>query len=149
MWALRAAVRRALRQSRPGRGCTTPGHPAPSRPARAFAAAAAGHGGPGDQDGLGGRDRGRARGWGGRAGEDEEEEQQEQEEGQEQLLQREPLLPVGAQRVCVVHPEIKWGPSRPPLTRGDSAPPEGTGTRGGGAGGSEGRSKGRYSVSQA
>ncbi|XP_066241348.1 putative GTP-binding protein 6 [Saccopteryx leptura] len=37
----------------------------------------------------------------------------------EELLLREPLLPAGAQRVCLVHPEVKWGPAKPQLTRAE------------------------------
>jgi len=45
----------------------------------------------------------------------EEEEEAEEEE----LLRRDPLLPVGTQRVCLIHPEVKRGPGKPQLTRGD------------------------------
>ena len=43
----------------------------------------------------------------------------EGEEDEEELLRRDPLLPAGTQRVCLVHPEVKWGPGKPQGTRGD------------------------------
>lgn len=37
----------------------------------------------------------------------EGEEPEEEEEEEEELLSREPLLPAAAQRVCVLHPEVR------------------------------------------
>ncbi|XP_038014039.1 putative GTP-binding protein 6 isoform X1 [Motacilla alba alba] len=54
------------------------------------------------------------------AGGDEEEEEEEEEEDEaalEELLAPSPLAPgPGAQRVAVVHPAVKWGPQKSPLT---------------------------------
>ncbi|XP_038612950.1 putative GTP-binding protein 6 isoform X1 [Tachyglossus aculeatus] len=41
------------------------------------------------------------------------------DEEEEPLLRAEPLLPLGSQRVFLVHPDIKWGPKKPTLTRVD------------------------------
>uniref|UniRef100_A0A8C9Q4P4 Hflx-type G domain-containing protein n=1 Tax=Spermophilus dauricus TaxID=99837 RepID=A0A8C9Q4P4_SPEDA len=38
---------------------------------------------------------------------------------QEELLRSDPLLPAGTQRVCLVHPEVKWGAGKPQLTRAE------------------------------
>ncbi|XP_032963419.1 putative GTP-binding protein 6 isoform X2 [Rhinolophus ferrumequinum] len=117
MWALRAAVRprawlfRMVVRAAP---------PLPACPVRALAAF--GPGGPGDLRGRGGGGRGpRADGWRSRAGEEDEEEPEdaEEEEEEEELLRRDPLLPAGTQRVCLVHPEVKWGPGKPQLTRAE------------------------------
>ncbi|XP_036091628.1 putative GTP-binding protein 6 isoform X1 [Rousettus aegyptiacus] len=126
MWALRAAVRPGARVSRSGgcvprvvrcRGAPRVAHLPPPWPERALAAF-----GPGDPRGLqhrGGGGRGpRADGRGGRAGEEEEEDEEpegaeQEEEDVEELLSRAPLLPAGTQRVCLVHPEVKWGPGKP------------------------------------
>ncbi|XP_053747931.1 putative GTP-binding protein 6 [Panthera pardus] len=55
-----------------------------------------------------------------RTGEVEEpEDAEDEEEEEEELLRRDPLLPVGTQRVCLVHPEVQWGPGKPQLTRAD------------------------------
>ncbi|XP_010829399.1 PREDICTED: putative GTP-binding protein 6 [Bison bison bison] len=35
------------------------------------------------------------------------------------LLRRDPLLPAGTQRVCLVHPEVKWGPGKTQGTRAE------------------------------
>ncbi|KAM9593694.1 putative GTP-binding protein 6 [Morphnus guianensis] len=54
--------------------------------------------------------------------EDEEEEVEEEEEDAEleELLGPSPLaVEPGAQRVAVVHPAVKWGPKKPPLTRAE------------------------------
>ncbi|XP_039770107.1 putative GTP-binding protein 6, partial [Ornithorhynchus anatinus] len=53
----------------------------------------------------------------GRDGGGGEEEGEEEEE--EPLLRTEPLLPLGSQRVFLVHPDIKRGPKKPTLTRVD------------------------------
>ncbi|XP_074671068.1 putative GTP-binding protein 6 [Strix aluco] len=57
------------------------------------------------------------------SGEDEEEEEEEEEEDEEDEAELEELLgpsPLavqpGAQRVAVVHPAVKWGPKKSPLT---------------------------------
>ncbi|XP_057874306.1 putative GTP-binding protein 6 [Melospiza georgiana] len=62
--------------------------------------------------------------WNGAAGpggdvekEEEEEEEEEDEAALEELLAPSPLAPgPGAQRVAVVHPAVKWGPQKSPLT---------------------------------
>ncbi|XP_064567655.1 putative GTP-binding protein 6 [Zonotrichia leucophrys gambelii] len=60
--------------------------------------------------------------WNGAAGaggdeEKEEEEEEEDEAALEELLAPSPLAPgPGAQRVAVVHPAVKWGPQKSPLT---------------------------------
>ncbi|XP_032129699.1 putative GTP-binding protein 6, partial [Sapajus apella] len=118
MWALRAAVRPRFRLfplccSRPA-----PRAPAPSFPARGLAAV--GRGGPGNLEGPWGRGRGlRADGGRSCAGDDEEEPEDSDEDAEEELLQREPLLPAGTQRVCLVHPDVKWGPRKPQMTRAE------------------------------
>ncbi|KAM5290586.1 putative GTP-binding protein 6 [Glossophaga mutica] len=125
MWTLRAAVRpgaalsRVVR-SRPALRVAPP--PLPPCPDRALAAL--GPGAPGGPQGRGGGGRGpRADGRSGgvgAAGEREEPEDAEnEEEEEEELLRSEPLLPAGAQRVCLVHPEVKWGPGKPQLTRAE------------------------------
>ena len=117
MWALRAAIRPAAWLSRVvlGRRAPRPAPPLLVCPERAFAAF---H--PGDLKGRGGGGRGpptddpRSR-----TGEVEEpEDAEDEEEEEEELLRRDPLLPVGTQRVCLVHPEVKWGPGKLQLTRG-------------------------------
>lgn len=128
MWALRAAVR-----SRPWLSRVVPraAPPLPACPLRALAAF--GPGGPGDLRGRGGGGRGpRADGWRSRAGEEDEEEPEdaEEEEEEEELLRRDPLLPAGTQRVCLVHPEVKWGPGKPQLTRGNPGLTHGRGLGG-------------------
>ncbi|KAM4904757.1 putative GTP-binding protein 6 [Sylvia borin] len=51
------------------------------------------------------------------AGGDEEEEEGEDEAALEELLGPSPLSPgPGAQRVAIVHPAVKWGPQKSPLT---------------------------------
>nr|XP_054107626.1 putative GTP-binding protein 6 [Callithrix jacchus] len=118
MWALRAAVRPRLRLSPVCRGRPTPKAPAPSCPARGLAAF--GRGGPGNLEGPWGRGRG-LRADGGRScpGEDEEEPEDADDDAEEELLQREPLLPAGTQRVFLVHPDVKWGPGKPQMTRAE------------------------------
>lgn len=55
----------------------------------------------------------------GRDGEEEEEELEEDEAELEELLGPSPLAPApGAQRVAIVHPAVKWGPKKSPLTTG-------------------------------
>ncbi|XP_045327862.1 putative GTP-binding protein 6 isoform X1 [Leopardus geoffroyi] len=118
MWALRAAIRPAAWLSRVvlGRRAPRPAPPLLVCPERAFAAF-----GPGDLKGRGGGGRGPpADGPRSRTGEVEEpEDAEDEEEEEEELLRRDPLLPVGTQRVCLVHPEVKWGPGKPQLTRAD------------------------------
>ncbi|XP_037680586.1 putative GTP-binding protein 6 [Choloepus didactylus] len=115
MWALRAAVRAGLRPPRAPRGRPPPG-PRPPPPCSARALVAFGPRGPGLEGAAGGARGPRAEGRRVRAG---EEETEEEEEEQQLLLLTEPLLPGGAQRVCVVHPEVKWGARSPQLTRAE------------------------------
>ncbi|XP_053747496.1 putative GTP-binding protein 6 isoform X2 [Panthera pardus] len=118
MWALRAAIRPAAWLPRVvlGRRAPRPAPPLLVCPERAFAAFD-----PGDLKGRGGGGRGPpADGPRSRTGEVEEpEDAEDEEEEEEELLSRDPLLPVGTQRVCLVHPEVKWGPGKPQLTRAD------------------------------
>ncbi|XP_054962148.1 putative GTP-binding protein 6 [Pan paniscus] len=118
MWALRAAVRPGLRLSRVGRGRSAPRVAAPSCPARALAAV--GRRSPGNLEGPWGGGRGlRADGGRSRTGDDEEEPEDADENAEEELLRGEPLLPAGTQRVCLVHPDVKWGPGKPQMTRAE------------------------------
>ncbi|KAK1327452.1 hypothetical protein QTO34_013088 [Cnephaeus nilssonii] len=123
MWTLRAAVRRGAWLSRlfPRRPAprSAPPPPPPHWPERALATF--GTGNAGGLQGRGGGGRGpRAHGGTSGAGEEEEEGPEDaEEEEEEELLRREPLLPSGTQRVCLVHPEIKGGPRRPTLTRAE------------------------------
>ncbi|XP_022374062.1 putative GTP-binding protein 6 [Enhydra lutris kenyoni] len=114
MWALRAAVRPGAWVSRVvrGRGAPKAAPPLPALPDRALAAF-----GPGGLKGPGGGGRGpRADGPSSRTGEEEEEpEDAEEEEEEEELLRRDPLLPAGTQRVCLIHPEVKRGPRKQQL----------------------------------
>ncbi|XP_036167043.1 putative GTP-binding protein 6 isoform X2 [Myotis myotis] len=126
MWTLRAAVRRGAWLSRLVRGrpvprAAPPPLPPPPWPGRALAAFGTGKAGGLQGRGGGGGGRGpRAHGGTSGAGEAEEEpEDEEEEEEEEELLRREPLLPSGTQRVCLVHPEIKGGPRKPTLTRAE------------------------------
>ncbi|CAK6431693.1 unnamed protein product [Pipistrellus nathusii] len=127
MWILRAAVRRGAWLSRQVRGRPVPRAAPPPPPQWTERALAAfGTGSAGGLRGRGGGGRG-PRAHGGSSGaeeseeepEDAEEEEEDEEEEEEELLRREPLLPSGAQRVCLVHPEIKWGPQKPTLTRAE------------------------------
>lgn len=55
----------------------------------------------------------------GAGGDEEEEEEEDDEAALEELLAPSPLAPgPGAQRVAVVHPAVKWGPQKSPLTTG-------------------------------
>ncbi|XP_077891345.1 putative GTP-binding protein 6 isoform X4 [Ictidomys tridecemlineatus] len=119
MWALRAAVRPGLRLSRVGRGrLVSRAAPPPPGPVRALAAT--GRYGPGGREGPGSAERRKANGRTTHAGEDEEEPEDEgEEEEEEELLRSDPLLPAGTQRVCLVHPEVKWGAGKPQLTRAE------------------------------
>ncbi|XP_039101256.1 putative GTP-binding protein 6 [Hyaena hyaena] len=120
MWALRAAVRPGAWLTRVIRGRPAPRAAPPLLvcPERALAAF-----GPGGLKGRGGGGRGPpADGVRSRTGEEEEPEdaeEEEEEEEEEELLRRDPLLPVGTHRVCLVHPEVKWGPGKPQLTRAE------------------------------
>lgn len=121
MWALRAAVRPGVCLSRVVRGCRAlrVASLLPPWPQRALAAFGPGYPGGLQERGSGGRGP-RADGRRSRAGEEEDEEPEgaeQEEEDVEELLRREPLLPAGAQRVCLVHPEVKWGPGEPLQTR--------------------------------
>ncbi|XP_047572568.1 putative GTP-binding protein 6 isoform X1 [Lutra lutra] len=115
MWALRAAFRPGAWVSRVvrGRGAPKAAPPLPALPDRALAAF-----GPGGLKGPGGGGRGpRADGSSSRTGEEEEEpEDAEEEEEEKELLRRDPLLPAGTQRVCLIHPEVKRGPRKQQLT---------------------------------
>ncbi|XP_008851269.1 putative GTP-binding protein 6 isoform X1 [Nannospalax galili] len=105
MWALLAAVRPGLRLFRVGRGLQTP-HPVPPwPPCSVRALVAAGRWDPGNRR-LGGVD---GRGCGERPEDDQEEEEEEKDEAE--LLSHQPLLLAGAQRVCVLHPDVKGGTS--------------------------------------
>ncbi|XP_058906489.1 putative GTP-binding protein 6 isoform X2 [Kogia breviceps] len=121
MWTLRAAVRPASQLFRVVSGCGAPrvAPPLPPCPERALAAFRGGLGGP-EGRGVGGRGP-RADGRGSRTGgkEDEEEPEDAEEEEEEELLRRDPLLPAGTQRVCLVHPDVKWGPGKPQGTRAE------------------------------
>ncbi|KAM8750108.1 putative GTP-binding protein 6 [Rhynchonycteris naso] len=118
MWTLRAAVRRGACLSRVERGRSVlRAAPPPPCPQRALAVF--GPDGPGSLQGRGGGGRGpRADGRRSRAGEVEDGAEDAEHE-EEKLLRREPLLPAGTQRVCLVHPEVKWGPAKPQLTRAE------------------------------
>lgn len=123
MWAVRAAVRPGFWLFHVARGCGAPRAAPPLSPCPERALAAF-RGGLGCPEGRGGGGRGpRADGrrsrTGGKEGEEEPEAAEEEEEEEEELLRRDPLLPAGTQRVCLVHPDVKWGPGKPPGTRGD------------------------------
>uniref|UniRef100_A0A8D2JSZ7 Putative GTP-binding protein 6 n=1 Tax=Sciurus vulgaris TaxID=55149 RepID=A0A8D2JSZ7_SCIVU len=119
MWALRAAVRPGLRLSRVGRARPIP-RAAPPPPCPVRALAATGRCGRGGREEPGSAGRSKPNGRTVRAGEDEEEpEDEEEEEEEEELLRSEPLLPAGTQRVCLVHPEVKWGAGKAQLTRAE------------------------------
>ncbi|XP_077002165.1 putative GTP-binding protein 6 [Tamandua tetradactyla] len=129
MWALRAAVRPGLRPPRVPRGRPAPGsRPPPPPPCLARALSALGPRGPGQKGSEGGARSPRVESLRTRAGVEEAEEEQsdadeeneeEEEDEEEELLPREPLLPGGSQRVCVVHPEVKGGARSPQLTRAE------------------------------
>ncbi|XP_023971253.1 putative GTP-binding protein 6 isoform X2 [Physeter macrocephalus] len=119
MWTLRAAVRPGSRLFRVVRGCGAPrgAPPLPPCPERALAAF---RGGLGSPEGRGGGGRGpRADGRRSRTGGKEDEEEPEDAEEEDELLRRDPLLPAGTQRVCLVHPDVKWGPGKPQGTRAE------------------------------
>ncbi|XP_064133921.1 putative GTP-binding protein 6 [Loxodonta africana] len=117
MWSLRAAVRAGLRLSSRGRSGVRAAPPGQLLRLVAF--------GPGV---LGPERQGRGR-WGPRSDErkararDEEPEdadpEGEEEEEEAVLPRREPLLPAGVQRVCLLHPEVKGGARKPPATRAE------------------------------
>lgn len=120
MWALRAAVRGGTWLSRAVRGCRPPRAALllpPPHPERALAAL---RGGLGCSDGREGGGRSpRADGRRSLADAEEQPEDAEEDEDEEELLRADPLLPAGTQRVCLVHPEVKWGRAKPQGTRGD------------------------------
>ncbi|XP_073920299.1 putative GTP-binding protein 6 isoform X2 [Castor canadensis] len=110
MWALRAAVRPGLRLFRVGRGRPVPRTvPWPHYPANALSAT--GRWGSGSRDGPRGGGRG--------SGVGDEEDPHNEEEEEEELLCRDPLLPAGTQRVCLVHPEVKGEAGKQRLTRAE------------------------------
>ncbi|XP_029786719.1 putative GTP-binding protein 6 isoform X1 [Suricata suricatta] len=117
MWALRAAIRPGAWLAHAVRGRRAPRTAPPLLVCSERALAAFG---PGVLKGRGGRGQDPAAdGLRSRTGEEEEPEDAEEEEKEEELLRRDPLLPVGTQRVCLVHPEIKWGPGKPQPTRAE------------------------------
>uniref|UniRef100_A0A2K6EWC0 GTP binding protein 6 (putative) n=1 Tax=Propithecus coquereli TaxID=379532 RepID=A0A2K6EWC0_PROCO len=119
MWALRAAVRPGLWLPRLSRGCPAP-RVTPPLPCPARALASFGRRGPGSSEGPASGGRGpRAHGRVRQAGEDEEEpgDSDEEEEDEEEEEEEDLLLPTGTQRVCLVHPEVKWGPGKPQMTK--------------------------------
>ncbi|KAJ8784315.1 hypothetical protein J1605_008320 [Eschrichtius robustus] len=118
MWALRAAVRSGPWFSRVVRGCRAP-RAAPLLPPCPVRALATFRGGLGGPEGRGPRADGRGSRTGGKEDEEEPEDAEEEDEEEEELLRRDPLLPAGTQRVCLVHPDVKWGPGKPQGTRGD------------------------------
>ncbi|KAM8752485.1 LOW QUALITY PROTEIN: putative GTP-binding protein 6 [Rhynchonycteris naso] len=111
MWTLGTGVRWGACLSRVARGRSAlrAAPPPPPHPQRALTAF--GPGAVGDLKGRGGGGRGPcANGRRSRAGEAEDKE----------LLRREHLLPARAQRMCLVHPEVKgWGPAKPQPTRAE------------------------------
>ena len=121
MWALRAlraAGRGGAWLSRAVRGCRPPRAallPPPPHPERALAAVRGGLRCSEGREGGGGGSR--ADGQRSRADGEEEPKDAEEEEDEEELLRRDPLLPAGTQRVCLVHPEVKWGPGKTQGTR--------------------------------
>ncbi|XP_022417617.1 putative GTP-binding protein 6 isoform X1 [Delphinapterus leucas] len=122
MWAVRAAVRPGFWLFRVARDCGAPRAAPPLSPCPERALAAF-RGGLGCPEGRGGGGRGpgadgRRSRTGGKEGEEEPEAAEEEEE-EEELLRRDPLLPAGTQRVCLVHPDVKWGPGKPPGTRAE------------------------------
>uniref|UniRef100_A0A4W2FP26 Putative GTP-binding protein 6 n=1 Tax=Bos indicus x Bos taurus TaxID=30522 RepID=A0A4W2FP26_BOBOX len=123
MWALRAlraAGRGGAWLSRAVRGCRPPRAallPPPPHPERALAAVRGGLGCSEGREGGGGGSR--ADGQRSRADGEEEPKDAEEEEDEEELLRRDPLLPAGTQRVCLVHPEVKWGPGKTQGTRAE------------------------------
>ncbi|XP_055420188.1 putative GTP-binding protein 6 [Bubalus kerabau] len=120
MWALRAAVRGGAWLSRAVRGCRPPRAALPPQPPHPERALATFRGGLGCSEGREGGGGGpRADGRRSRADGEEEPEDAEEEEDEEELLRRDPLLPAGTQRVCLVHPEVKWGPGKPQGTRAE------------------------------
>uniref|UniRef100_A0AAA9ST82 GTP binding protein 6 (putative) n=1 Tax=Bos taurus TaxID=9913 RepID=A0AAA9ST82_BOVIN len=129
MWALRAlraAGRGGAWLSRAVRGCRPPRAallPPPPHPERALAAVRGGLGCSEGREGGGGGSR--ADGQRSRADGEEEPKDAEEEEDEEELLRRDPLLPAGTQRVCLVHPEVKWGPGKTQGTRGGGGPSAG------------------------
>ncbi|KAB0372565.1 hypothetical protein FD755_016357 [Muntiacus reevesi] len=120
MWALRAAVRGGAWLSRAVRGCRPPRAalpPPPPHPERALAAL---RGGLGCSDGREGGGRSpRADGRRSLADAEKDPEDAEEDEDEEELLRADPLLPAGTQRVCLVHPEVKWGRGKPQGTRAE------------------------------
>nr|XP_048280681.1 putative GTP-binding protein 6 isoform X2 [Myodes glareolus] len=103
MAATRAAVRPALRLLLSRGLAPRYATPCPPQPARAGSV---------DIRSPCGRIRSgsHVRSWESRAGvvrEDGEEPEEEEEEEEEELLSREPLLPAAAQRVCVLHPDVR------------------------------------------
>ncbi|XP_068929012.1 putative GTP-binding protein 6 [Petaurus breviceps papuanus] len=121
MWTLRAAVRRGLPLVRAACSFREGFAPGP-RDRRVRALSTFGGHNLGQGKSLTGSGGGATAGRG-RKEEDEEEEEageeEEEEEDEELLLPREPLLPQGAQRVFLLHPDVKWGAKKQTLTRAE------------------------------
>ncbi|XP_051840578.1 putative GTP-binding protein 6 [Antechinus flavipes] len=119
MWTLRAAVRRGLPLLRAACSFREGFVPAPrGRRVRALSTFGGKNLDKGSLlSGSGGEPIAR-KGW---KEEDEEEDEtgEEDEEHEELLLEREPLLPQGAQRVFLLHPDVKWGTKKQTLTRAE------------------------------
>ncbi|KAM6149236.1 putative GTP-binding protein 6 [Rhynchocyon petersi] len=119
MWTLRAAVRAARvsfvsRGHLPARSALPPCACGPVR-----VLSAGGSGSPGSE----GQRRGGRGPWRTAAPGEEPEgaaSEWDEDEEEEDLLRQEPLLlTVGVQRVCLVHPDVKWGARKPQLTRAE------------------------------
>ncbi|XP_072470635.1 putative GTP-binding protein 6 isoform X2 [Notamacropus eugenii] len=117
MWTLRAAVRRGLPLVRVACSFRAGFAPDP-RDRRVRALSTFGGQSPDKGSSLTGSGGGAIAGRG-RKEEDEEEDEAGEEEDEELLLKRELLLPQGAQRVFLLHPDVKWGAKKPTLTRAE------------------------------
>ncbi|XP_036603316.1 putative GTP-binding protein 6 isoform X2 [Trichosurus vulpecula] len=118
MWTLRAAVRRGLPLVRAA--CSFREGFAPSPRDRCVRALST-FGGQSSDKGrsLTGSGGGATAGRGRKEEDEEEDEAGEEVEDEELLLEREPLLPQGAQRVFLLHPDVKWGAKKQTLTRAE------------------------------
>ncbi|XP_027715263.1 putative GTP-binding protein 6 isoform X3 [Vombatus ursinus] len=116
MWTLRAAVRRGLPLVRAA--CSFRGGFAPGpRDRRVRALSTFSGQSPNKGRSLTGSGGGATAGRGRKEEDEEEDEAGEEEEDEELLLERKPLLPQGAQRVFLLHPDVKWGAKKQTLTR--------------------------------